>query len=72
MPDFDAADAGAVVAIFGNLRNYTLNFQPGMPLSTVSWDDHETNTHKTKVLTAVDGRLVDNNGWVVIKKKAQG
>lgn len=72
MPDFDTADAGAVVAIFGNLRNYTLNFQPGMPLSTVSWDDHETNTHKTKVLTAVDGRLVDNNGWVVIKKKAQG
>ena len=69
LPDFDAAQTGDVVAIFGNLRNYTLNFQPGMPLSTVSWDDHETNTHKTKVLTAVDGKLVDNNGWVVITKK---
>ena len=72
IPDFDAASTGDVVAIFGNLRNYTLNFQPGMPLTTVSWDDHETNTHKTKVLTAVDGKLVDNNGWVVITKKAQG
>lgn len=72
LPDFDAASAGDVVAIFGNLRNYTLNFQPGMPLSTVSWTDHETNTNKTKVLTAVDGKLIDNNGWVVIKKKAQG
>ena len=70
LPDFDAAEVGDVVAIFGNLRNYTLNFQPGMPLTTVSWDDHETNTHKTKVLTAVDGKLVDNNGWVVITKKA--
>lgn len=70
IPDFDAAEVGDVVAIFGNLRNYTLNFQPGMPLTTVSWDDHETNTHKTKVLTAVDGKLVDNNGWVVITKKA--
>ena len=72
LPDFDAADTGDVVAIFGNLKNYTLNFQPGMPLSTVSWTDHETNTNKTKVLTAVDGKLIDNNGWVVITKKAQG
>ena len=70
IPDFDAAEVGDVVAIFGNLRNYTLNFQPGMPLTTVSWDYHETNTPKTKVLTAVDGKLVDNNGWVVITKKA--
>lgn len=72
LPDFDAASVGDVIAIFGNLRNYTLNFQPGMPLSTVSWTDHETNTNKTKVLTAVDGKMIDANGWVVIKKKAQG
>lgn len=72
LPDFDAASTGDVIAIFGNLKNYTLNFQPGMPLSTVSWTDHETNTNKTKVLTAVDGKLIDNNGWVVITKKAQG
>lgn len=70
MPDFDTASVGDVVAIFMNPRNYTLNFQPGMPLSTVSWDDHETNTHKTKVLTAVDGRVIDNNGIVIITKKA--
>lgn len=70
LPDFDAASTGDVIAIFGNLKNYTLNFQPGMPLSTVSWTDHETNTNKTKVLTAVDGKLIDNNGWVVITKKA--
>ena len=68
--DFDAAEVGDVIAIFGNLRNYALNFQPGLPLNTVSWDDHETNTHKTKVLTAVDGKVIDNNGWVIVTKKA--
>lgn len=70
MGDFDLADEGDVIAVFGNLRNYALNFQPGMPLNTVSWDDHETNTHKTKVLTAVDGKVIDNNGWVILTKKA--
>ena len=70
MGDFDSATAGDVIAIFGNLRNYALNFQPGMPLSTVSWEDYETNTQKTRVLTAVDGKVLDNHGWVVITKKA--
>ena len=68
--DFDSATAGDVIAVFGNLRNYALNFQPGMPLSTVSWEDYETNTQKTRVLTAVDGKVLDNHGWVVITKKA--
>ena len=68
--DFDSATAGDVVAIFGNLKNYALNFQPGMPLSTVSWEDYETNTQKTRVLTAVDGKVIDNHGWLVITKKA--
>lgn len=68
--DFDAADTGDVVAVFGNLKNYALNFQPGMPLTTTSWEDYETNTQKTRVLTAVDGRVIDNNGWLIITKKA--
>ena len=68
--DFDSAEEGDVVAIFGNLKNYALNFQPGMPLSTTSWEDYETNTQKTRVLTAVDGKGLDNNGWVVVTKGA--
>ena len=70
--DFDSASTGDVIAVFGNLKNYALNFQPGMPLSTVSWEDYETNPQKTRVLTAVDGKVLDNNGWVIITKKAQG
>ena len=68
--DFDSATAGDVIAVFGNLKNYALNVQPGMPLSTVSWEDYETNTQKTRVLTALDGKVLDNHGWLVITKKA--
>lgn len=70
LPGFDEASVGDVFAIYGNLRNYTINTQPGMPLSTVSWDDHETNTRKTKVLMACDGRVTNPFGWLFLKKKA--
>jgi hypothetical protein len=70
IPDFDSAEVGDVFAIYGNLRNYTLNTQPGMPLSTTSWDDHDTNTKKTKVLMACDGRVTNPFGWLLLKKKA--
>lgn len=68
MPDFDSAEVGDIIGIYGNMKNYTMNIQPGMTLSTVSWDDHETNTHKTKVLTAMDGRVSNPFGWVIFKK----
>lgn len=70
MPSFDDAEVGDVIGFYGNLKNYTMNVQPGMPLSTVSWDDHETNTHKTKMLTAMDGRVSNPFGWVILKKGA--
>ena len=68
MKPFDTAAVGDIVGIYGNLKNYTMNVQPGMPLSTVSWDDHETNTHKTKILTAMDGRVSNPFGWLILKK----
>lgn len=68
LPSFDAASSGDVIGIFGNLNNYVLNTQPGMPMSTVTWDDHENNLKKTKMLTAVDGRVVNPYGWAILKK----
>ena len=70
MPDFDAAKAGDVVAIFGNWNNYVVNTQPGMPMTTNKWIDRETNTEKTQCLMAVDGKVLDPYGWVLLKKKA--
>lgn len=70
LPSFDDASAGDVIGIFGNWNNYVINTQPGMPLSTVQWSDYETNTEKTRVLTALDGRPVYPYGWAILKKKA--
>lgn len=70
LPSFDDAKVGDVFAIFGNLRHYTLNTQPGMPLTTTRWEDYETNTKKTRVLMACDGRVTNPFGWLLLKKKA--
>ena len=68
--DFDAMEVGQVFAVFGDLKHYTLNTQPGMPLTTLSWDDHDNNLHKTKVSMACDGRVTNPFGWLLLKKKA--
>lgn len=69
LPDADAGttDTGAVVAIYGDLNDYVVNTQPGMPMSTVSWVDHETNQKKTKALMAADGKVLDPYGFLLVK-----
>lgn len=70
LPDFDTAGAGDVVAIFGDLTNYVVNTQPGMPLTVKRWVDDDTNTEKIKALMAADGKVLDPYGFILIKKKA--
>lgn len=70
LPGFDEAAVGDIFAVYGNLRHYTLNTQPGMPLTTTRWEDYETNTKKTRVLMACDGRVTNPFGWLLLKKKA--
>jgi len=69
---FDNASAGDIIGIYGNFKGYTLNTQPGMPLTTATWDDYDTNTRKTRMLVACDGRVTNPYGWVILKKAAQG
>lgn len=71
LPDFDTASGGDVVAIYGDMSNYYVNTQPGMPLSTVRWVDNDTNTEKIKSIVALDGRVLDPYGFILIKKKAE-
>lgn len=70
LPDFDTAKAGDVVAVYGDMKNYVLNTQPGMPLSTVKWIDHDTSTEKIKSIVALDGKVLNPYGFILIKKKA--
>lgn len=70
LPDFEAAGVGEVVAIYGKLTDYVVNTQPKMPMTTVRWIDHETNQEKIKALTALDGKVLDPHGFLLIKKAA--
>lgn len=69
LPDADAVTTktGDVVAIYGDLYDYAVNTQPGMPMTTVSWVDHETNQKKTKALMASDGKVLDPYGFLLVK-----
>lgn len=64
--DWDSASADDVVAIFCNLKDYAIN--TNMQMQTVKWVDHDTNEVKNKVILIADGKLVDPNGVVIVKK----
>ena len=68
--NFDDASNGDVVGIFVNLKDYAIN--SNMELKVVKWEDHDTNEIKNKAILICDGKLVDANGVIVIKKGAEG
>lgn len=68
LPDFGAAEIGDVVAVFTKLSDYAIN--SNMQMTSVKWIDHDTNEVKNKVIVIADGKLLDPNGTLIIKKKA--
>lgn len=68
LPNYEAAAAGDVVAVYMNMKNYIFN--SNMTMTVVQWTDHDTNKKKTKVMIICDGKAADTNGIILIKKKA--
>lgn len=68
LPDFDAAAAGDVIGIFWQPNEYALNENFGFTMRRY-WDD-ETNEWVDKALVVVDGKVLNPNGYWLIKKKA--
>lgn len=66
LKDWDSADAGDVVAVFGNLSNYAVN--SNLEMRTVKWIDENTNKVYNKVTMICDGKVLDPNGFLIIKK----
>jgi HK97 family phage major capsid protein len=60
------ASTGDVIAVFANLNDY--GFNSNLEMQTVKWTDNDTNEVKTKVILIGDGKLIDPNGVVVVKK----
>ena len=65
---YDDASTGDVIAVYGDLRNYAVN--SNMQMRVVKWSDHDNNKEKTKAIMIVDGKILDPNGFLIIKKGA--
>ena len=65
---FDSADNGDVVAAFMNLNDYAIN--SNLQLSMVRYVDQDTNQIIDKAILVADGKLLDTNGVILVKKSA--
>lgn len=65
---FDDAAVGDVVGVFMKPTDYGIN--SNMQLVVVKWTDHDNNKLKNKAIMIVDGKLIDANGVLIIKKGA--
>lgn len=63
---YDDASSGDVIAVFFKPSDYAIN--SNLEMQTVKWVDHDTNEIKNKVILIGDGKLVDPNGVLIIKK----
>lgn len=63
---YTEASSGEVFAVFVNLSDYAFN--SNMEMTTTRWVDNDTNQIKNKAILIADGKLVDPNGVLLIKK----
>lgn len=67
IPDFDSARAGDVVGIFWQPEEYAIN--TNMAFGMRRWFDEDRNEWVNKMLTVVDGKVLNPRGFWLIKKK---
>lgn len=65
---YEDAATGDVVAVYVKPTDYAIN--SNLEMKTVKWIDNDTNEIKNKVILICDGKLVDPNGVVIVKKGA--
>lgn len=68
IPDFDSAEVGDVVGIFWQPNEYAIN--TNMAFGMRRWLDEDRNEWVNKMLTVVDGKVLNPCGFYIIKKKA--
>ena len=65
---FDAASAGDVIAVYANLNDY--GFNSNLQLIMYRYKDEDTNQIIDKAILVADGKLLDPNGVIIVKKAA--
>lgn len=68
LPDFDSANDGDVIGIFWQPEEYAIN--TNMQFGMRRWFDEDRNEWVNKMLTVVDGKVLNPMGYWLIKKKA--
>lgn len=66
--NYDDAAVGDVVAVYCNLKNY--GFNSNLQMMMFRYFDHDTNEWIDKAILICDGKLIDPNGVVIVKKGA--
>jgi HK97 family phage major capsid protein len=66
--NYDDAAVGDVVAIYGNLNNYAIN--SNMSMTMFRYLDQTTNEYVDKAILIADGKTLDANAFVIVKKGA--
>lgn len=67
---FAAAESGNVVAFIFRFKDYVLNTNYAMGMK--KYEDNDTDDQVTKAVMLADGKVVDKNSLVTLKKKASG
>lgn len=67
IPAFDDAEDGDVIGVYMRLSDYAIN--SNMQMTATNWVDNDNNKIKNKLMLIVDGKAVDTNGIIIIKKK---
>lgn len=67
LPDFDTASDGDVIGIYWQPEEYAIN--TNMAFGMRRWFDEDRNEWVNKMLTIVDGKVLNPKGIVLIKKK---
>lgn len=68
IPDFDSASAGDVIGVFWQPQEYAIN--TNMNFGMRRYFDEDRNEWVNKMLTVVDGKVLNPMGIYLIKKKA--
>lgn len=68
IPDFDSAEAGDVIGVFWQPNEYAIN--TNLQFGMRRYFDEEKNEWVNKMLTIVDGKVLNPMGIYLIKKKA--
>ncbi len=64
--NYDDAATDEVVTVFGNLSKYAVN--SNMQMTMYRYLDHDTNQWIDKAILIVDGKVLDSNAFIVVKK----